>query len=524
MNNDELHIMLETLKRKKKFRDLDLDRFQRVLGAAGSEYESFSFDPAPSLMEIKKEGTGAPSSRPVMKDGMVRQLFSMRYALPSLAAAAAAAVIVAVFWFMPFSTHQAGRALCSFSYGDVQLHRGNETLAVNPGTEFLHGDRVVTGNRSLADVVVDDATKIRVRSNTSLMISSILGHAKGRPMNLDVRIGKGTVLFSFKKLGKGDIATVRTPTSVAGVRGTSFGVEVLEDRSVRYEVLEGKVRVRPHADVSEVSTESSSAVQQQVDHVLEQESVTVSSNQVCRIGGDAGDRIVHAVREALKQGTISGATLNVNALQVRPAVSSTEESGTRMLSDVRAISTRENKNIKNTAVIELAVDVFPESAGVRIDGDLRGKGDVAIITAPGIHTIEVSEKGYVPKTIQKRFTPADRSISVRLERDSGRFSFRDWAARASSSMLFTVTHAGMLVNVSRSGKIEAVGKHGVIWKRDLHSHLTAVPSWDRERLYCATGNERITALSLADGRSLWVRKIEGILLFGSAVEPAGDSL
>lgn len=526
MNNEELHIMLETLKQKKKFRDIDVEKFRNVLDSARMEYDSFSFDSAPFLAPIKNEGDGSLSARPGRRENLWGRVLSSRIMVPSLAAGAVAAVIVVSLLFLPSSRRSADHAVCSFAYGAVTLHRGDAVLTVNAGTELLRGDRVVTGERSCADVVIDDMVKIRVRSHTSLLVSRILGHDADTSMNLDVNVDKGTVLFSFKKLGKGDIATVRTPTSVAGVRGTSFGVEVREDRSVRYEVLEGKIRVRNHVDVSDTAAGPDSGdLQGRVDRILEQESVTVSSNQVCTVGSDAGERLVREVRAAVKRSMATGTELHADALQGdRPVVLSAEESGTRMLSDLRAISTPRTENRNAVPVLELSIAASPDTASIKVNGDYRGKGNVTVVTESGVHTIEVSEKGYLPQTIQKQFSPGENSVAVRLERDSGRFSIREWASGASSSMLFTISHRGVLVNVTKSGMVEAVGESRVLWKRNLNSHLTAVPAWDNERMYCATGNEMITALSLADGRTQWSYKIEGILIFGSAVELDGDSL
>jgi outer membrane protein assembly factor BamB len=526
MNNDELHIMLETLKQKKKFRDIDMERFRNVLASARVEYDSFSFDPAPFLAAIKHEGSSSKSVRPERHEGLWGKILSSRIMVSSLAAGAVAVILVVSLLFLPSSRQPADHAVCSFAYGAVTLHRGDTVLTVNAGTELLRGDRVVTGERSCADVVIDDTVKIRVRSHTSLMVSRILGREAGTSMDLDVNVGKGTVLFSFKKLGKGDIATVRTPTSVAGVRGTSFGVEVRDDRSVRYEVLEGKIRVRTHVDVSDTAAGPDNRnLQDQVDRILAQGSVTVSSNQVCTVGADAGERLVREINTAVKHSIASGTALNADALQVaRPDVLSAEETGTRMLSDLRAISTPRTENRSAAPVLELSIAAFPDTASIKVNGDYRGKGNVTVVTESGVHTIEVSEKGYLPQTIQKQFSPGENNVAVRLEHDSGSFSLREWAAGASSSMLFTISHRGMLVNVTKSGMVEAVGENRVLWRRTLNSHLTAVPAWDSERMYCATDNEMITALSLADGRTQWSRKIEGVLIFGSAVELDGDSL
>ncbi len=78
---------------------------------------------------------------------------------------------------------------------------------------------------------------------------------------------------------------MRTPTSVAGVRGTSFGVSVSENRDVRYEVLEGKIRVhgRIALDAEGPRDEAAREVLAGVERRLAERAVAVEANEVCEV-------------------------------------------------------------------------------------------------------------------------------------------------------------------------------------------------------------------------------------------------
>lgn len=64
-----------------------------------------------------------------------------------------------------------------------------------------------------------------------------------------IKIDLGTVRFRIKPLEKEEIFTVRSPSAVAGVRGTSFSIYLKEDGDQKIALPEGKLEVRKGAKI-----------------------------------------------------------------------------------------------------------------------------------------------------------------------------------------------------------------------------------------------------------------------------------
>ena len=124
-----------------------------------------------------------------------------------------------------------------FSSGDVKLFRtGTETGAL-PGNSIQEGDKISTGDRSLIVIQISDRHIVRVSSNSALEFRSI---AKGSDVKLYLE--KGEVISKVSRLEKNENYMVKTPTVIAGVRGTEFSVSV-SAKEERVAVLKGNVAV-----------------------------------------------------------------------------------------------------------------------------------------------------------------------------------------------------------------------------------------------------------------------------------------
>ncbi len=132
----------------------------------------------------------------------------------------------------------AQRALATFVVGTVTLERaGSAAAAVTHGHEFIRGDRVVTGPRSLLVIQVGEESVLQVSADTSVEISALMEGGNTR-YSLD----SGKVLARVRPLAKGASYTVQTKTSIAAVRGTEFGVSLEQGRPV-VAVHDGNVAV-----------------------------------------------------------------------------------------------------------------------------------------------------------------------------------------------------------------------------------------------------------------------------------------
>ncbi|HUF92322.1 MAG TPA: FecR domain-containing protein [Candidatus Limnocylindria bacterium] len=87
---------------------------------------------------------------------------------------------------------------------------------------FLN-DRVVTGDRSLARMLLGGRAVVTVRERSALTISEIPGRS-----TIELTTGKMALAVAREKMRPGDVIEIRTPNAIAGVRGTVVVAEVFQ--------------------------------------------------------------------------------------------------------------------------------------------------------------------------------------------------------------------------------------------------------------------------------------------------------
>jgi len=107
------------------------------------------------------------------------------------------------------------------------------------GMELVPGDTVETFNSTAEIRLVPNASIIKVGANTEFTIDELQGREGGSTNGFSVAAGR---IRNVAANVSGADYRVRTPSTVAGVRGTDFGVEVSDERDA-VAVLEGSVEV-----------------------------------------------------------------------------------------------------------------------------------------------------------------------------------------------------------------------------------------------------------------------------------------
>ena len=93
---------------------------------------------------------------------------------------------------------------------------------------------------SMAVIQFSNAAAITLKSNSTLSIAALGKNESGKPV-IELTQNTGS---SFSKIAKGQSDfSIRTPTAVAGVRGTSFELNVGNGKKTQIKLLEGKVAV-----------------------------------------------------------------------------------------------------------------------------------------------------------------------------------------------------------------------------------------------------------------------------------------
>lgn len=126
-----------------------------------------------------------------------------------------------------------------FASNDPKVIRGNQEMVAQIGTVIVEGDVIKTEKGKL-DLQTRDGSAIRVSQFTTITVTKLIAD------NTTLQMQNGSVLASVKRTSKSEEFKVVTPTAIAGVRGTTFKVDVDDEtQPPRVKVMDGKVAMAP---------------------------------------------------------------------------------------------------------------------------------------------------------------------------------------------------------------------------------------------------------------------------------------
>lgn len=140
-----------------------------------------------------------------------------------------AAAGLAAASILAFSAHAAEQAgMVKVSKGSVSIERDGKKMTADVGTPVLVADRVRTGTDGSVGVTLRDNTLLSAGPNSLIVIDKFAFDNTTQDGNMSVGIRKGTLSVASGKIAKRTPESVdfHTPTSVLGVRGTEFVIEV----------------------------------------------------------------------------------------------------------------------------------------------------------------------------------------------------------------------------------------------------------------------------------------------------------
>lgn len=113
--------------------------------------------------------------------------------------------------------------------GQVYIERGSEKIPVLPGTLLNAQDKITTSSDAFVEVAYDDTHRdvLRIGPESRVVLESAVIEKK-----TNIFMDKGEIILKLQDLGKGSTFKVRTPVAIAGVRGTSFGIRIVENQAV----------------------------------------------------------------------------------------------------------------------------------------------------------------------------------------------------------------------------------------------------------------------------------------------------
>lgn len=146
-------------------------------------------------------------------------------------------------FLLPAWGTETGVAVIVKMKGDLQARIGKapEWEKASKGQILQEGDQLRTGENGLAMIkYLAEKNLLRMKPKSSL---TIVGKDKKDKQASQVRVDVGAVLFHLRKRGKKGRFQIKTPTSVATVKGTRFWVIVEEDGKTFVITLENLVEL-----------------------------------------------------------------------------------------------------------------------------------------------------------------------------------------------------------------------------------------------------------------------------------------
>lgn len=140
--------------------------------------------------------------------------------------AVAGLAAVSILAFPAQAAEQAG--MVKVSKGAVSIEREGRKMAAEVGTPVLVADRVRTGADGSVGVTLRDNTLLSAGPNSLIVVDKFAFDNTTQDGNISVSIRKGTLSVASGKIAKRTPESVdfHTPTSILGVRGTEFVIEV----------------------------------------------------------------------------------------------------------------------------------------------------------------------------------------------------------------------------------------------------------------------------------------------------------
>jgi len=121
----------------------------------------------------------------------------------------------------------------------MRMQVGKDWQPAQRGEVLTSGERIKTGEKSVAVIKFKDNSMLRVRERSEVLIS---GTVEGNAFSKSAQVERGVIGFNIKKQQQGDEFRFTSPTSVASIRGTR-GQFATSDSLDKLIVLEGLVRL-----------------------------------------------------------------------------------------------------------------------------------------------------------------------------------------------------------------------------------------------------------------------------------------
>lgn len=445
---EEIKKIVQGLSEKSSFSDLNREKLINYFFSTELNCNDENFPYLYHLSEIKRK----------QRDGISLKSpdhgFSWKLSYLIAPALTALVVFAALFTLNTFRTDKTGDSEGKFFAaakdftGNVHFERGRESGTINNDSKLVEGDSLITGKESYSDIFLGRNVSFRLGEKSRLFLREI--SSSGGMKNFSFDLVAGELLLNIKKLRKGDSITIYTPSLIATVKGTLFGMRVDPNRDSLIEVYEGKVKVRNNLPPGSEKLDSQS--KRELEKLLEDKAVIVNRGDSCNV----------------KQ-------INKDIDPILP------ESFKRKLSLIPSPTVRENKPEKFKTSISMFSFIKNHEGDTKLK-EIRN------------HLIKLPVKK--EKLVSKK---------------TGSSIITSWKKNNRALYLIYASVPGLFISASKNGRIEATDLKQIKWALMLPGKIESRPAVDGNKLFFSTTENRLGAVNLMNGQLLWSEKVKGHL-------------
>lgn len=170
-------------------------------------------------------------------------------------------LIAALFICTAAAQAQAGSsALLAKKEGNVEVKLpGKSWSEARMGESLAQGAEIRTSAGATAFVKWANGDVIKIGPLSQVVLSKM--QQSGNTRNREISLNEGKAFAKVKKLATGESTfTIRTPTAIAGVRGTGFQGSFIPGRGAQFTVLSGTIAVEAEGVIVEVAEGMTSMV------------------------------------------------------------------------------------------------------------------------------------------------------------------------------------------------------------------------------------------------------------------------
>ena len=503
--DSDIQQMIAGLRVKRRFRNMNHEKLARIFECAELDVPESWLSGRVDL-HLLRDRASSPAAPEGEGAGFIPK--QVRWTVAS-----AVAAVLLFFIVYPFAFKHAERTGTARSVtGDVRVLRNGHERPLGAGETVTRGDLLIAAGNSSADIQFRNSLQMRILGGSRIFLRS--ADMAERERKFDALVSSGGCIIQVGKLVAGESVSVHTPTSVAVVRGTIFGVRIGETGAVRYEVFEGRVRVQRAMPDGAPVTPVAAAI---LEKYFEDHAVVISGHQACGIGPDAKplDGVDDKnVRNAIASISMPGLLPSGGGLQLQNEAKQLME--TAYAGDVKKVLVGgSNENELKQQVSEsgkhasgvVYLIYVPELDLILTVGDrtiTAYKYDEACWTL----ALDESISSLPLLDGTSLYVPSVNGTITRVDLHSGA---KKWAAHLNGEMtnnarlaidrygIYGATAQGMLYRINRDGE--------VMWRAAVGGTISATPVMTERQVFVPTYGGSLVGLDMSNGMKIFKTNI-----------------